>query len=324
MSTIRPDLPRLDPTVTPRARAVGALLGLAVGDALGTTVEFKHAGSFPPMTDMVGGGVSKLQPGQWTDDTSMALCLGESLLHCSGHDARDQMTRYTRWADDGYWSGTGRSFDIGITVRTALAEFEGGAPEPWGPDGAYDAGNGSLMRLAPVPIFWHRDAATAVATAAASSRTTHGAHSAVDACRYAAALMVGAINGAEKSALLTPMFTPIDGLWARDPLHPDIADIAGGSFRVKHPPDIRGSGYVVESLEAALWAFATTDDFKSGALAAVNLGDDADTTGAIYGQIAGAYYGVEAIPSHWRARITHVDKIVAMAEQLFDAQQQGT
>ena len=98
---------------------VGALVGLAVGDAHGTTVEFKHAGTFPPMTDMVGGGVFKLQPGQWTDDTSMALFLGESLLICHSHDARDQMTRYTRWADDGYWSSTGRCFDIGITVRTA-------------------------------------------------------------------------------------------------------------------------------------------------------------------------------------------------------------
>ena len=303
--------------IAPRSRAVGALVGLAVGDALGTTVEFKHAGTFPPMTDMVGGGVFKLQPGQWTDDTSMALCLGESLLICNGHDARDQMTRYSRWADDGYWSSTGRCFDIGITVRTALAEFEGGAPEPWGPDGEYDAGNGSLMRLAPVPIFWHRDAATAIAMAAESSRITHGAHAAVDACRYAAALIVGAINGADKSALLAPMYTPIDGLWDREPLQSDIADIAGGSFLAKHPPDIRGTGYVVESLEAALWAFATTDDFNSGALAAVNLGDDADTTGAIYGQVAGAYYGLEAIPSHWRARITRGGEIVAMAEQLF-------
>ena len=113
------------------------------------------------------------------------------------------------------------------------------------------------------------------------------------------------------------MYTPIDGLWDREPLQ---TDIAGGSFLVKHPPDIRGSGDVVESLEAALWAFATTDDFKSGVLAAANLGDDADTTGAIFGQVAGAYYGVDAIPSYWRARITRGDEIIAMAEQLFNSQ----
>jgi hypothetical protein len=99
-----------------------------------------------------------------------------------------------------------------------------------------------------------------------------------------------------KEKLLAPAFTPVPKLWDREPLHPGIAAVAGGSFTEKSPPEIRGSGYVVDSLEAALWAFATTDDFESGALAAVNLGDDADTTGAVYGQLAGAWYGVEGEP----------------------------
>ncbi len=172
------------------------------------------------------------------------------------------------------------------------------------------------MRLAPVPIFWHRDAETAIAMAGESSRTTHGTATAVDACRFACGLIVSAINGVSKDELLAPMYAPVTDVWEREPLHPHIADIARGSYRTKSPPAIRGNGYVVHSLEAALWAFATTTDFRRGALAAVNLGDDADTTGAIFGQIAGAYYGMQSIPQEWRERMTRGNEIEAIAEQL--------
>lgn len=299
-----------------RDRAVGALLGLAVGDALGTTLEFKPPGSFTPLTDTIGGGPFTLHPGQWTDDTSMALCLGESLLTCNGFDAHDQMSRYLRWFREGHWSSTGTCFDIGNTVREALSAFERGSAPPWGPTRENSAGNGSLMRLAPVPICWHRDPSTALARAADRSRTTHGAPVAIDACRFASGLIVGAINGATKQQLLAPRYAPVPDAWIAEPLHPLVDAVAGGSYARKTPPDIRGSGYVVHSLEAALWAFTTTTDFRTGALAAVNLGDDADTTGAIYGQLAGAYYGVEAIPQAWRERVTRADEIVEMAEQL--------
>ncbi len=298
------------------SRATGCLLGLATGDALGTTVEFSPPDSFPPVTDISGGGPFGLSPGQWTDDTSMALCLAESLIECNGFDGHDQMSRYVRWYRHGHWSSTGRCFDIGGVVRRALTAFERGDPAPWGPTDEYSAGNGSLMRLAPVPIFWHRDPELAIRMAAESSRTTHGTAAAVDACRVACAIMIGALHGVPKHELLAPMYAPVAGLWNREPLHPRIAEVAMGSYHTKSPPDIRGTGYVVESLEAALWAFATTSDFRAGALAAVNLGDDADTTGAIYGQIAGAYYGIDAIPAEWRARITRGTEIVAIAERL--------
>ena len=308
----------LSRTVTPalRDRAGGALLGLAVCDALGTTNEFSPPGSFVPLTDMVGGGPFNLAPGQFTDNTSMALCLGESLLACAGFDARDQATRYRRWWRDGHWSSTGECFDIGTVVREALTKFARGDAPPWGPVREDAAGNGSLMRLAPVPIFWHHDAAVAIAMAGESSRVTHGTATAVDACRFAAVLMVGALNGVSKAELPSPNFSPLPGGGYGAPLHPLIDEIARGSYHAKSPPDIKGNGYVVHSLEAALWAFATTTDFRAGALTAVNLGDDADTTGAIYGQIAGAYYGVDAIPAEWRARITRGEEIVAMAERL--------
>src|SRR4051812_7413413 len=132
----------------------GCLLGLACGDAVGTTVEFSPRGSFPPVTDMTGGGPFNLQPGEWTDDTSMALCLDESLAYRNGFDAVDQMNRYCNWRSVGYMSSNGHCFDIGMTVSRALDRYcESGDPYAGDID-AKTAGNGALMRLAPVPMFY--------------------------------------------------------------------------------------------------------------------------------------------------------------------------
>ena len=148
------------------------------------------------------------------------------------------------------------------------------------------------------------------------SRTTHGAPEAIDACRYYAGLLLGAIEGRAKRELLAPGFAPVDGLWQREPLAPAIAEIANGSFARREPPEIAGTGYVVRSLEAALWAFAKSTTFADGALLAVNLGDDADTTGAVYGQLAGACYGVEAIPARWRSLLAKRDTLESYADRL--------
>ena len=146
------------------------------------------------------------------------------------------------------------------------------------------------MRLAPVPMFFAREPEVAIARSADSSRTTHGAAEAVDACRYLGGLIVGALQGRDKKELLAPLFTPVPELWSREPLTRRIFTVAAGSFLRREPPAIKGSVHVVSSLEAALWAFAKSTSFEHGALLAVNLGDDADTTGAVYGQIAGAYF----------------------------------
>ncbi len=294
----------------------GCLLGLAAGDALGTTLEFKRPGTFEPISDMVGGGPFGLQPGQWTDDTSMALCLATSLVGCGGFDPMDQMQRYVRWVGQGYLSSTGTCFDAGTTTLNALAKFIRYKNPYSGSTDPHTAGNGSLMRLAPLPMCFAGDAAEAIARAADSSRTTHAAHEAVDACRYYAGLLVGALRGVDKDTLLSPRYCPVEGLWERDPLVEGIARVADGTFKRLDPPDIKGTGYVVEALEAALWAFHRSDDFREGALLAVNLGDDADTTGAIYGQIAGAHYGAEAIPAPWRAQLTMLTEITSLADQL--------
>jgi ADP-ribosyl-[dinitrogen reductase] hydrolase len=301
-----------------RERYRGCLLGLAAGDALGTTLEFKPPGTFEPIQDMVGGGPFQLDPGEWTDDTSMTLCLAESLIERKSFDAKDQMERYLRWMLEGYLGSNGRCFDIGLTTSQALTQFNKTGHPFCGSTDPLAAGNGSLMRLAPIPLFFAAKPEEAIAMAAESSRTTHGAIEALDACRYFAGLIVGALQDRSKEELLTPGFCPVPDLWQRQPLAPAIADVAAGSFHHRAPSEIKASGYVVKTLEAALWAFHQTDDFRAGALLAVNLGRDADTVGAVFGQIAGAYYGSSGIPAEWRSKLALVDKITQYADRLLE------
>jgi len=292
-----------------RDRCRGCLLGLAVGDALGATVEFQPRHSFPPLTDMVGGGIFALAPGQWTDDTSMALCLAASLVACRGFDAADQMQRYWAWYQEGYFSSTGRCFDIGNATRQALHRYHTTGDPFSGSTDPYSAGNGSLMRLAPVPIFYFADPIAVLHYAAESSRTTHAAAECLDACRLFAAILWRGLAGQEKEQVL---FGGDPTLFAA----PAIQAIARGAYRAKAEAEIQGSGYVVKSLEAALWCFLNTDSFAAAVLTAANLGDDADTTAAICGQVAGAYYGAAAIPPRWLGLLARRETIVALADEL--------
>jgi ADP-ribosyl-[dinitrogen reductase] hydrolase len=293
---------------TPQSRYRGCLLGLACGDAVGTAVEFRERGAFEPITDMVGGGPFGLRPGQWTDDTSMALCLAESLLECNGFDPRDQMNRYVRWWREGYLSPTGECFDIGNTTATALQDFLRTDNPYSGSTDPRSAGNGSLMRLAPVPMYFAPDRDAAVHHAGESSRTTHGADEAVDACRFYGAALAVALAGGSKDEILATE-PPAD-------LAPAIGKIAAGSYRGKPEPEIESTGYVVHSLEAALWCFERTQTYEDAILTATNLGHDADTTAAICGQLAGAFYGVDGIPPKWRNLAAMRDRIETTADAL--------
>lgn len=293
-----------------RSRFRGCLLGLAVGDAVGTTLEFATRGTFEPINDMVGGGPFNLEPGQWTDDTSMALCLASSLVECKGFDAKDQMDRYCRWRDSGYLSSIGECFDIGNTVADALQRYEATGDPYAGSTDPDTAGNGAIMRLAPVPMFYVHDIEAAEHHAAASSRTTHGAAECVDACRLLARILVRALRGEPKSDVLLA-----------DADHPTLADriavIGLGNYRGKSAAEIHGTGYVVRSLEAALWAFDSTANFRDAILAAANLGNDADTTAAVCGQVAGACYGEHGIPAPWLRHIAQRDFIISLADGLY-------
>jgi ADP-ribosyl-[dinitrogen reductase] hydrolase len=292
-----------------RERAIGALLGLAVGDALGTTLEFSARDSQPRLTEIVGGGPFHLQPGEWTDDTSMALALADSLLACDDLDEHDLMTRFISWTDDGAYSSNGRCFDIGNTVSGALRRFQRTGDPIAGSADPRSAGNGSLMRLAPVAIRYWNDPDKLREVAARQSRTTHAAPEAVDACVAFAEVLADAIGGRPRSEVLSSRA----GDWAGR-----ISEIMDGSWRGKSRSEIQSSGYVAHSLEAALWCVARTGSFEEAIILAANLSGDADTTAAITGQLAGALYGYQGIPRRWLGQLTGQGMIFGLARQLVD------
>jgi len=292
-----------------RDRAIGALLGLAVGDAVGTTLEFKARDSYPTLTDMVGGGPFGLKPGQWTDDTAMALALADSLTHDPALDERDLMQRFVDWHERGTYSCTGRCFDIGITTRKALARWQKTGDPFAGSIDPTTAGNGSLMRLSPVAIRHFDNRALLRDVAARQGRTTHAAPEAVDACVAYAEVLADAIEGAKRSDVLRARNAGYAG---------KIDTISQGSWRGKARDDIRASGYVAHALEASLWSVGRTGTYQTAVLLAANLGEDADTTGAITGQLAGALYGASGIPEHWRNEIAWSDRLSKTAAALVE------
>ena len=244
----------------------------------------------------------------------MALCLATSLVEQDGFDAADQMRRYCNWLDHGYLSNTGRCFDVGGTVRGALRRFKQPREPHSGSTDPYTAGNGCIMRLAPVLMYFFPDEAAVVHYAAESSRTTHGAIECLDACRLLGVVLLRALSGLDKETVLFAA-TPAEVISA------SIRSIGAGDYRAKPESAIRGSGYVVQSLEAALWCFWATDNFESAILKAANLGDDADTTAAVCGQVAGAVYGDAGIPRRWLERLAQGELIRGLADQLYQAAQ---
>lgn len=290
-----------------RDRAIGALLGLAVGDALGTTGEFQARDSYPRITDLVGGGPFSLPVGAWTDDTAMALALAASLHEQRGLDEADLMTRFLAWREEGAYSCTGTCFDIGITVSQALSRFKRTGDPIAGATDPMSAGNGSLMRLSPVAIRYWQDDATRRDVAARQSRTTHGAPEAVDACVVFADMLAEAIAGRPCHEVMRPRLAHYSGR---------IPDVLAGSWRGQTRMTIRSSGYVIDSLEAALWCVARTGSFAEAVLLAANLGSDADTVAAITGQLAGALYGKAGIPARWIERLAWSHQIETIALDL--------
>ncbi|MGH1469917.1 MAG: ADP-ribosylglycohydrolase family protein [Cellvibrionaceae bacterium] len=290
-------------------RLKGALVGLACGDAVGTTLEFATRGTFKPITDMVGGGPFNLDIGQWTDDTSMALCLAHSLLFKKQFDPVDQMNRYCNWYQYGYMSSNGQCFDIGITVSIALRKYLE-TKEPF--SGSVDessSGNGSIMRLAPISIFYHDKYEDCIRYAGESSRTTHGSAECIDSCKLLSSLLYNAFRATKKLDIFKNN-TYI-------PSCEKVIDIANKKFLQLDYSQLTGSGYVIESLESALWCFMKGDTFEDCILLSANIGNDADTTAAICGQLAGAYYGFSNIPSKWRTSISMANEIEELAVDLY-------
>lgn len=293
----------------------GSMLGLAIGDAFGVTLEFQPRPDNEDHREMIGKGPFDLKKGQWTDDTSMALCMAYSLLDKKMLDPSDQMQLYIKWWKQGLFSSTGKCFDIGNTVLKALMQFEKTGISFSGSTDERSAGNGSLMRLAPVVLFYASNYYDAIPMAADSSKTTHGNIEAVDACRFFAGLLLGALYGESKEKILSTLYAPEEGYWDSDPLCASINNIAQGNYKNKTRNEIKSTGYVVDTLEAVLWAFHNSDSFEAGLIKAVNLGGDADTIGAIYGQLAGAYYGELKIPTNWIMEITNPHYFYYIADE---------
>ncbi len=288
-----------------RDRYRGALIGLACGDAVGATLEFKARGGFVPITDMIGGGVVG-KAGEWTDDTAMALCLAHSLIE-KGFDLSDQMQRYSNWLYDGYIQKNGQKW-VGITTYNAIRKYKTANVVIAGPTDTMKAGNGSLMRLAPVPMFSYPDLSATVINSAQSSRTTHGSLACLESCMLYGEMIHKAFAGEKKEDILYKTITPVT--------HPEIIAVKNGTYKDKTEDQIEGSGYVVKSMEASLWSFLTTGNFRDAILKAANLGDDADTTAAITGQLAGAYYGHSSFPENWKKLLDRHDEIVTLADLL--------
>lgn len=289
------------------ARAKGAFVGLAVADAVGTTLEFlprdqKH------VTDMVGGGPFGLTAGEWTDDTSMALCLADTYLNAGKLDLTDFRNRLVNWYRYGVNSANGVCFDIGNATRYALEEYLKHGPGWFGNTDPATAGNAAIIRLAPAAIFQRRSLLGTLNDAEQQGRATHGAVESSDSCRLLGLILHRLLNGCDKNEAFSPAVCPLN---ARAAL------INAGEYKQKTRDQIRSSGYVIDTLEAAMWAVWHTDNFRDAILLAANLADDADSVAATAGQIAGALYGYAGIPQEWRERLVEERRIAAMAERLF-------
>ncbi|EXJ58120.1 hypothetical protein A1O7_05544 [Cladophialophora yegresii CBS 114405] len=328
------------------SRIRGAIYGLAVCDALGAPVEFKPRGSFERVTSMLPNDNFGLPAGCFTDDTAMTLCLAHSLLDCGGHSNMiDQVKKYISWWQNGYMSSTGSCFDIGVSTRSALQTWADmlhlqsrGEDSPV--QDAHSAmlakithefskdeycGNGSLMRVLPAALI-ASSASNVVELAKESSLPTHPHLRCVHACMIYASLVQQLLNGASKTELAVSLSESINEIPSNISDTPIEAVLSERIGRYRSIQDweqttadsIRSTGYVVDTLEAALWAFFNSDTFEQAALQAVNLGYDSDTVGAICGGIAGTYYGFDAIRQDWLRDLKKKELLDEAAQEIID------
>ncbi len=291
-------------------RFLGCLLGLAVGDAVGAPLEFFRRGTFPPVTGMTEGGKMQISKGEYTDDTAMALCLAESLTTKGGFDPQDQMEQYGQWVLAGKFSSRPNAFGFGQTFMTAWMKYRSTGNPYAGCIRPKRPGNGCIMRLAPVPMFFFPEEDRTVFYSGESSKTTHGMPESIYASRLFGRMLHKALAGRPKDEIL--FGNPCE------PEAPEIvAQIAQGGYRNKGEDDIESTFFAGKCLEAALWCFHNTDNFKDAILKAANLGGDADSTAAVCGQVAGAHYGFDNIPACWVQSLKKMETIMDMADRLF-------
>jgi len=297
----------------------GSLIGLAVGDALGAPIEFTQKDSFEPIKSYRRGGKFNLSIGEYTDDTAMMLCLAQSMIEKQGVDQKDQLSKYLKWFEDGYMSANNRSIGCGkVTLRALYRYMSRNCSECGNSRLTKGAGNGSLMRVAPVALFYANDIPLAMEMASKTSYTTHGLQICADTASLFVGLIIGALNGLDKEKLLSQeyldeLMKPFEGYSFNE----EVVELLRGSYKDKSRDEIEARGYVIKTLESALWGFYNSNSFDEGLLMVVNLGDDADTVGAVYGALAGAYYGLDSIGKEYRDGLMRYDLINDIALKLF-------
>jgi ADP-ribosylglycohydrolase len=296
----------------------GLVLGLVLGDALAAPVQHRRPGTFTPLGDLLGGGPFELPRGAWSDDAAVPLLLAESLIASAGFEPPDFVQRLVRWQREGYRSSTGQCVGISAATARAIAQAQWSGKPFAGSHDPQQADKEPLPRAAIAAAFALSDPAAAIELAAEVARPTHQAPLVLDACRYVAALTVGALQGAARAALLQPMFTPVAGLWQRRPLRREVAEVAAGSWRAPGFAPV-ADGTAVDALALALWALARGTQYRDTVLGAVNLGLDADANGALVGSLAGALYGAAGLPAHWTGALTHGRELGTGADDLLAA-----
>jgi len=309
-----------------------AILGLVVGDALGVPVEFRSREELKrdPVNGMRAYGTHHQPAGTWSDDSSMALCLLESLT--SGVDYADMMTRFRRWADEGYMTPYGKVFDIGIATQQALARFAHGTPPlECGGIGERDNGNGSLMRILPMALYLHRTMGPDFPRMAEDYQIIHNASALTHAhpisliacdiyCSIANELLCGRSSPADIQHGITAAKEMCASLTDTAPYLDTFKRVDVDVLRSLPKSEIRGSGYVVHTLEATLWCLLHTDSYRACVLEAVNLGEDTDTVGAVAGGLAGIQYGMADIPEECLAVLAKRSEIEALCQAFAQSQ----
>ena len=295
-------------TSTEHDRIAGAFVGLAVGDALGAPVEFHTRGTFPEVTEYRAGGKFNLPAGAWTDDTAMALCLAQSLIEKGCFNADDLLKRFSRWLEKGENTSTGVSVGVGQNTLRTLGDFWRNGTLVAERLGNKNDGNGSLMRLSPVACHAFHDLARVRDLASAQSRTTHASEVADECCQFLGELLARIISGQSYHAAKANLHK---SEWS----YP-LTSILEADYKVLGESGIKSTGYVVETLQAAIWAVENSPSFNTAILKAVNLGDDADTIGAVTGQIAGAIHGYSQIPKHLKTGLNNERKLYVTSQFL--------
>jgi len=295
------------------------IIGLIVGDALGVPVEFQDRATRnrKPVSDMMAYGTHNQPAGTWSDDSSLALCLTEQL--CVGYDLNLIAEAYTKWYNEALWTSYGRVFDIGNTTRTAIASLNNGvSPADSGGRDVASNGNGSLMCILPAVYYPNEYLADKLFMVHDISSITHAHPRSKIACGLYIIMLSELLSGKDRLAAYHSMVELGYRFYIDNQLYdelPHFNRILDGNISNIDIDEIQSDGYVIHTLEAALWTFLKYDTYKESVLAAINLGGDTDTTGAVIGGLAGVYYGLGSIPSEWIDSLARIDDIMVLCDR---------